>query len=207
MKKKSVLVLLVLSLILIVSGCSPAKPENTVKDFMESMKNFNLEEMASKVNPSNTEGKEYVENLTEEGDEFQNYFMDYLKGNAKEITYTVKEAKLDGDKATVDVDVKYVDGKPLFTVVIADYFQKAMSVAFSGVEITDEEASNIFLASMKTQQENIEKTFSEKTITVNCIKIDDIWYIDNLSDELLDVATSNIFSAADEMNNSLNSEN
>ena len=171
------------------------------------MKSFNLEEMASKVNPSNTEDKEDFTSLIEEGEEFQNYFIDYLKDNAKEITYSVKEAKLDGDKATVDVDVKYVDGKPLFTAVIADYFPKAMSIAFSGVEMTDEEASNMFLESMKAQQENIEKTFAEKTITVNCIKVDDVWYIDNLSNELLDVATSNIFSAVDEMNNSLNSEN
>lgn len=207
MKKRSVLGLLVLSLILILSGCSSSKPEDTVKGFMEGMKNFNAEEMASKVNPSNTEVKEDVQSLIEDGEEFQNYFMNYLKENAKEITYTVKEAKLDGDKATVDIDVKYVDGTPLFTAVVTDYFQKAMSTAFSGVEMTDEEASNIFLDSMKTQQENIEKTYSEKTITVNCIKINDIWYIDNLNDELLDVATSNIFSAADEMNNSLNSEN
>lgn len=207
MNKKISIITIIIGILIVISGCSASeKPESIVSEFIGGMKGFDLELMASKINPADSNGKEDISNLFEDDeDQFQRYFLDYLKSNAKKIDYKIKETKINEDKAVVSVDFKYVDGGQLFKATFAEYIEEVFSVAFSDDEMTDEENSELFLTVMKEQSELIEESFVEKMIDIECIKVDKQWYIDKPSEELLDVVMSNILSVGQELEDVFNS--
>ena len=202
-------ILVMVTMVLTVSGCfSSNKPESTVKEFIGAAKVFDVEKMESLINPSNSSEKEDIAKLTKEEDEdgneqYQKYLMEYLKENAGKIKYEVKDTEIDSNSAVVTVDFKYIYGAPILKATLTEYITKALPLAFSGVEITDEDASQIILTEMQEQRKAIEESYVEKTISIKCIKVDSKWYIDEVSDELLDVFMSNFISASEEWNDSM----
>lgn len=205
MNKKISVISIMVCIILLFVGCSAGdKPEDTVSEFIEAMKDFDLESMASNINPEDRGEMEDIESLREEEDSMEKYFVDYIESNAKKITYEIKESEIDGDKAVVSVDIKHVDGGPLFRATFEDYMKEVFEVAFTDLdgEITDEEYNEMFISSMEKQSELIEETFTEKTLEFNCIKIEDEWYIDDPSDEILDVVMANMLSIMEEIDES-----
>ena len=79
--------------------------------------------------------------------------------------------------------------------------REVFSLAFSDfeTEITDEQYDEIFISVMEEQSELIEKSFAEKTMDIECIKIEDKWYIDELDDEILDVLMANMISTIEDI--------
>lgn len=208
--KKFINLLFVLIIgIVFVTGCSfGPKPESTVSNFIDAGKKFDLTQMATMVNPADaqkvtdmTKGKD----SKAETDQYQQYFMDYFKDNASKITYTIKGTKVEKDNATVTVDFKYVDGGPLLKATLGDVFSKAISLAFTGVQVKDDEMGQMLVSSMAKQKETIKETTAEKTIDISLSKIDNKWLINKPSDELLDVFMSNFISVGNEINKSMNS--
>jgi len=199
--------LLVVIGMLVVVGCStsPTTPESTVSNFIEAGKKFDFPQMATMINPLSSISKEKITDLTEEDseNEYQKYFLDYLKENAAKITYTVKESKIENDKATVSVDFKYVNGGLLLKATLGEVFSKVIPLAFSGVELSDEETEQMFVDAMKKQKEVTTESFIEKTLDIKLVKVDEQWYIDELNDELLDVFMSNFISVGNEINESM----
>lgn len=206
MKKKIGIITIIMALLIVASGCSSQKKvEKVVGDFTEAMKAFDLEEMSNKINPKDTDGKEVVSELDEEVEgSAEKYFIDYIRTNAKKIKYDIEESIVEDDKAIVTVKYKYVDGGPLFKAAFGEYMQQVFASAFTGPEMTDEQISEMLLTIMKQKNEEIEETFTEKTIDIKCVKIDGEWYIDDLNDDIIDVITSNMVSMAEGMNDSFN---
>ena len=203
--RKLVSVFMIIALFITIPGCNNlAKPESTVSDFMEAAKNFDFDTMKTKINPTNLSNDENINELTTEDDEdqFEKYFMDYLKANAKKISYKIKDTKINDDTAVVTVDFKYVNGGPIIKATIAEYFAKGLSLVFSGIELTEEETSQIIISEMKEQMTVINESFTEKTVDIKCTKVDNQWYIDELSDELLDVVMSNFIAVGKELDDS-----
>ena len=54
---------------------------------------------------------------------------------------------------------------------------------------------DLLKADIKTAKE----TFVEKTVDVECVKVDGTWYVKTVSDKLADVVSSNLFTAAKEL--------
>lgn len=146
--------LLIIIGIFFVAGCSISpKPESTVSAFVDAGKKFDLNQMAIMINPSDSSGKQKVTDVMngqKDGkatkDQYQKYFLDYFKENAAKITYSPKRSKIENDKATVTVDFKYVDGGPLLKATIGDVFSKAISSAFTGVQMKDDEMGKMFVS-------------------------------------------------------------
>lgn len=201
--RKLISFLIIIAVIFTISGCSSsAKPESTVSGYIEAAKTFDLDKMASKVNPSNTSNKENISDLIKnEENQFVKYFLEYLKSNAAKITYKIKDTKIDNNTAVVTVDFKYVDGGPLMMATIAEVFTQMIPLAFSGVEMTEEQTGQMFVTTMQKQQKTIAETYVEKTIDVKCIKVDNNWYIDEPSDDLSDVILSNFVSVGKAFSN------
>ena len=198
--------LLIIIGVFLISGCSSlSKPESTVSNFIEAGKKFDLTQMATMVNPSNSSK---VTDVMKEGkdskDQYQKYFLDYIKENATKITYKVKESKVENDKATVTVDFKYLNGGPLLKATIGNVISKAISLAFTGVTMKDEDMNQMFISEMQKQKETVKDSFVEKTIDIKLVKANNKWYIDEPSDDLLNVFTSNFVSVGKEINNSMN---
>ncbi len=204
MKKKISIVLLSMLVLVLAVGCSGDKPEATVAEYIEAMKDFDVDGMASKVNPKKRADLNEFNELYNEEDSMEKYFLDYIESNAKKIKYEINDSEIDGDKASVNVDFKYVDGAPLFKATFAEYMKEMFAIAFTDLEqeITEEEYGRVFVDTMEEQRNIIEETFTEKNLDIELIKIEDQWYIDEVSKELLDVAMTNILSVGEELEDS-----
>lgn len=199
--------IIIASVLFALSGCGMSqKPNATIAEFIEATKTYDIEKMASKMNPSNSADKQKLSDLTkDEKDEFQKYFIDYLKSNATKITYKIKNTKIDNDTAVVTVNFKYVDGAPLIKATVAEVFSKAIPLAFAGVEMSEEEKSQLFVTAMQEQSKTIVEKFAEATIDIKCTKINNQWYINEPSEAFWNVITSNFISAGKEIDKSFNS--
>lgn len=222
MKKKLNLFLIIISVLVITSACSMKKepektvpkeivieenvPDTTVIEFMESAKKFDIESMISKIDPQHRDGMDDISELYEEGQKEENiYLLDYFKDNAKDITYKITDTRTSGDSAIVSVNVNYIDGTPLFRSVMSDYTKKVLASKFTGRELTQDQTIEIIIASMKKHEESVQKPTVNKQLEIKCIKIDDEWYIEELTEDLSNVVTSNILSAIEKIQESLNS--
>ena len=198
----------VLLMIGLVACQSAPKPEDTVKGYFEAGKNFDTAKMSSFVNPKNvSSGSSSSGTSSDSGEaELEKYCMDYLKGNAKKITYRIKGSDVKDSTATITVDCKYVDGSPILRDAVSDYMVKAFGEAFSGTQSSSnssKEIAQIMTDKMKTTKE----TFTTKTIKINCVKIDKKWYIDKINDDLSDVFLSGFVSAGKEISKSFSNSN
>ncbi len=205
--RKVINFLLIFTMIFSLTSCSSSKPETAVSEFIDAAKEFDLIKMSSKINPSSINKDKITDLELAEEDSYGKYFLDYLKLNAKKITYEIKSSKIDNDKAVVTVYFKYVNGGPLLKATIGDVFSQTISMAFAGVEMSEEETSQMFISSMEKQKANIAESFAEKTIDIKCVKINDQWYIDEPSDDIIDVILSNFNTVSKEIDESFNSEN
>lgn len=194
--KKTVVIGLILVLVLAMTGCG-SKPETAVDKFFSAVKTFDSEAMTKTLAPSATDNLGLASDyLNETVDPIAEPFVDYLKDNAKKITYEVTGTKVDGDEATVTVKCKYVDGSPLFTKIVEELFPKIMAAALSGKELTEEDMTQMGVEVLKDNIATATETFTEKTIDIPCVKIDGDWYVKLVGPELVDVVSSNLFTAA-----------
>lgn len=200
--KKALAIGLILALTLALTGCG-SKPETAVDKFFGAVKNYDAEAMTKALPPSETDNLGAAsEYLVETTDPLAVPFMDYLKGNASKITYEVTGTKVDGDQATVTVNCKYVDGSAILGEIIQELFTEFMTAAFSGQDLSEEEMQQIGVDLLKEKMETTTETFTEKTMDIDCIQVDGTWYVKTVSDDLLDVLSSNLFTTAKEFSES-----
>lgn len=217
MKKKFNIMLIIMSVMLIVSACSAPKKvkttttkklaaDDTVTEFMEATKKYDIETMISKINPENRDNMDEISKLYEQGKKEENrYLLDYLKGNAEKITYEINDTVVDNGYALVNIDVNYVDGAPLFKAVIAEYMKSALSSAFTGNKLNQEQSIKLIIDSMKKQRELVEEPMISKNMDIKCINIDNKWYITEVTDDLSNVVTSNLLSSVKKLEKTFNS--
>lgn len=200
MRKRFSIIAMCIGILIMVSGCGGGKkPGTTVSEFIEAMKVLDLEKMSSKTIGDQIKDKEEMELFSDvdQDDPMEQYMIEYLGSNAKKISYKIKEEEIDGDTATVHVDIEYVDGGPLFQKTFAEFMQQSIGLLFQGQELTDEESSELYIKIMKEQEEITEQALVEKSLEFKCIKKDKEWFIQELDDEILNIIMSNILSVMD----------
>ncbi|WP_320164944.1 hypothetical protein [uncultured Trichococcus sp.] len=181
----------------LLAGCSGAKPESTVEEFFTAGQQLDAEAMAATILSTNEEEvKETEELLLDDSNE---YLVEYFKTNAEKMTYEVTGSEIDGDKAVVTMNAKYVDGAPLIKATISSAFMKMLPLAFSGTEMTEEETNQMFADTMKEQAEIVSETFKEATLKIDLVKQDNEWYITEITDEMMDVVMSGFMSLSTEL--------
>ncbi|AHF11396.1 MULTISPECIES: DUF4352 domain-containing protein [Dehalobacter] len=207
--KKLTGLLLIIGMFFIAGCANIPSPESTVTSFIEAGKKFDLPQMASIVDPTDSNSKTKILDLMRDGEDgksqSQKYFLDYFQENAAKITYTVKEPKIENDQATLTVDIKYMNGEPLLKAVLQDVFTEAFTSAITGSEIKDEEIEQMLMSAMQKHKATIQESYVEKSINVQLIKVNRHWYISQPSDELLDVFLSNFILVTKELNKNINS--
>lgn len=194
--KKILAIGLILALVLAMTGCG-SKPETAVDNFFAAVKSFDSEGMSKALAPAATDNLGLASDYVNETvDPIAAPFVDYLKDNAKKITYEVTGTKVDGDEATVTVKCKYVDGSSLFNKIVEALFPKIMAAALSGKELTEEDMTQMGVEVLNENIAAATETFTEKTIDIPCVKIDGTWYVKLVGPELVDVISCNLFTAA-----------
>ena len=172
--KKKFSIFGIIGLSLLLNACA-VKPEVTIGAYFTEIKtststNFDTltiqKYFDSEVKIS--ENNQVLENTTDESNEMTDRYMELFKG----FEYTIKETVVEGDTATVNVEILTYPMGELFANYVTQIFTKAFTWAFSGVgeaEITQK--SNALFIELAA---DLEKTYT-KTIPVYLIKVDDKW--------------------------------
>lgn len=196
---KKIAVLISMMLICTLTACGGSKtlapeeikegtPEATVLKMFELMEETDLNQIAALLGADQA-------NRFEKGG-----FIEFIEASNETLTYEISEAKIDGEKATVDVTCTYKDLQPLFAEAFRNYVADVLAYSISGKEPTDEEMIDMIAYELG---ESVEASDTETagtattTVTVDCIQMDGTWLIDTseVNNTLGDVMTGNLISA------------
>lgn len=167
------MLLLVLGLFLTLTGCSLGNMDNTPTKKVESYLN-EYQTLGSNVLSK-------IDSIVDEEALFDNdqklTYKDILKKHYQDLTYTVKEETVNGDKATVEVEVEVND----YTKVL----KEAESYkAENEDEFNDDKGifSEVLFNTFKLDKLKSSKDRVKYTIYFSLTKSDNEWTLDELTD-------------------------
>jgi hypothetical protein len=174
--KSKLFILSTLCLLLLLNGCA-VKPEATVSSYFDELKttiSSNLDSIEiqdyfdSEVKLSDTEQDLDLNN--DESNEMTARYMELFQG----FEYTIKESVVEGDTATVSVEIVTYPIGELLSNYVVQLLSKAFEWAFSGISEEEMElrTTNLFLE----LSADLEKTYT-KTIPVYLVKKDGEWLL------------------------------
>ena len=187
--KKVISLMLALVLALSLTACGgKAGPEGVVGQFCKG-----LQELDEKA----------IAQCFDSDDAVTQKIMDFMKSCAGQLKYQVGEAAVDGDTATVPVEFTYVNAGSLMTEILTEYISEAWSLALSGAD--DEKLAAAFEEVFDEKTTGADFPTLTATLTIPCVQTSDGWKIsssadnsEELSDQLLDILTSNIYGALED---------
>lgn len=170
----SLIICLLIALSLCACG-SKNSPSSSVDEYMKTKKNEAAESLDQYLNE---EDLSMLGGSEETAKDFYNLLADF--------DYSTSNEKIEEDKAYVDVTFKTYDFGTFMKNFIADYFQDALAMAFSGA--TEEELAEKSAEIFNTRLDETKKAGKtiENTITVTLDKVEDKWVVnEEESGELL----------------------
>jgi|GEM_PF-973394 len=197
MKRRISLISMILVVFMFLSGCGQAaSPDTVVEELIGSMQKFDFNGVVKAVDPAKGLAEEEINAMVFSDEEvLEESFFNYLKDNAANITYEIKETKVDGDHATSTVNFTYTDSGELLTATLAEFIDQMFTLAFSGEEVTDEKSNELLLSILEEQIETVKTASIEETITIPLVQIDGKWYVEELNENLINVMMSNFVSS------------
>lgn len=212
MKKKLLLPALAIITALMLTACGSSGPEKTVDNFMKSYKDLNLEEGKKYVATELEE--DYKNKIDEEGDgltpedlasaEGFQEFKDSFKKLTKQMKYKVTDTKVDGDNAEIKVDFTYADASEPIMTSASEMFGQLMGLAFSGQEMTEEEAAEKMTAILfNTVTGNLKDFKAETKNSSGVIKLakeENEWVITEFDDSALNALLFGVMDGMEEFN-------
>ncbi len=192
--KKIIAIVLAAVMVLSLAACgnSGPKPEDTVKTFCESMKNFDIAAMQACLDKQFSEDE-----LFGEGEEDYGGLVEFVKKSASELTYTVNKAEVNGDTAKVTADMQYTDISPVIKETFTAFFTKMIELMFSGA--SEEESDEAFEETLKEIIANGETSRADTTVTFDLKKVDKEWKITEMPEEAMVVLTGNMEKGIDDI--------
>ena len=167
-------------------GCGTNKAEAVVKNYFESMKNSDVDEMKTLIkNTKDTKNNALTDVM-----------LLYAQEYHTNIEYTIEGSIIDEDTATIDVEVKYSNLGPIVKLALIDLVNNSISSAFMGVELDDDDMDALFGSYFEKHKEDVSVLPKTETLKVECEKIDGKWKI-IYSDELINVYFCNMMNALD----------
>ncbi len=193
--KKITLIITFVTIIVFVSGCKNAtKPESVVANYLKAFKSFDLEKAAS-YTVSKTDPL-LVLNVDIDKNDLALY--NFYKSNAKKLTFKIKESRSYDSNAVVFVHCKYIDGTKFYERVIGEYLLRAMQFDFNG---SNDDYDDLLNNVLKEMIPSFKSVYTERLIRLDCIKIDDVWMIEKITDDMGDILTLNLITVTNELGN------
>ena len=194
--KKILAVILAVVLVLGLAACgkSSAKegtPQAALEGFLDAVKDMDFVKMQDYLTSGLSEDDLGM-------DELPDGFLDMLKAWSKDLKYTIGDAKIDGDDATVHADITYTDASEIIANAMTAYITEAMKLAMSGNvdSITEEEMAQLLFDCIEEETNNTkENKTADVSLDFELENVDGEWKISDLPDEMLDVILSNMLSA------------
>lgn len=197
MKEKFLLPVLAIISVLMLAACGSSGPEKTVDNFMKSYKDLNFEDIEKSVSTELEE--EYTDAVDEQTEDFGiedltnaegfKEFEASFKGLTKQVKYKITDTNVDGDNAEIKVDLTYADASEPILTSVTELFGQLMGLAFSGQEMTDEEATDkVVDILLSTVTDNLKDFKAETKDTNGVIKLakeDKNWVITEFDENLM----------------------
>ena len=191
----SLLLLTALALSLL-SGCGGSgSPTVTAEEFCKGMQSFDMAAMQKCIAG---DAESIAEDLTFDDPTVQR-FVDYMKLSAARMTYSLGEAEISGDSATVPVTFNYLDASGILSEAMSDVMGEALNKTLSGEELTEEEITNLLSDAFQRKQEILEAAAATETVELPLVREGGAWKLREVPDEVLNILTSNIFGALGEL--------
>ncbi|WP_193708232.1 DUF4878 domain-containing protein [Alkalibaculum sporogenes] len=182
--KKIIVVVLFLTLVVGLSGCTNQSPSDSVELYLEQVIKGDSGELTKLLPESFNQDEFEIEDLNSY--ESTQKFMDILK----EVTYTINSESIEGNSAKVNVTINGPD----MLVVIGEVFQKIMSSSISqaieGIEYTEEEMTKLYDGLIFESLENVK--YTERTGDITLLQIDNKWEVEE------DITLINLLTNIDE---------
>lgn len=134
-----------------------------------------------------SEDTETEENINELADD------EMVKLIFSHMTYKIISSEINGDTATVTVDITNKDAATAF----GNAFVAVLALAFSGA--SDEEIDSAFSSAFAESFESDENESVTSTVVINLKMIDGKWMVDPNNDAFLDAICGGLISAVDEI--------
>lgn len=213
MRKNKLKTFIIMLMAFVLVGCSNNKIEDKaeveesnfdqeivtrVDGFISEMKNFNLNAFITYINPMQINNNE-LPNIDMNNNLFQRQ-LEYLKNNASEITYKVEDVKVKENEATVKIRFRYND----MSSVIENTLIKYVETAPSENNYSEEEKNKILSDILEKEIIESDPIYIEKSINVDMIKIEDVWYINNLNNDLINIMMSNYLYTFEKLDKNIN---
>jgi len=196
--KKIISIIIIICLSISFVGCSSQNnPEDTVENFFNYAKSFNLDSISNVFKDLDNDTEEMFEEISE-GEELPDYLSGYLEDNAKKIDYKIIDSEIEKNEAEVRVDVKYTDAGKIIRETFGELFRTLLTESSDGEEITDEEIDKLFMEIMQKKINSGEEKIIEKRIKINLVESRGKWYIEEMNDELADIIMSGFIKAMED---------
>ena len=196
--KKIISIIIIICLSISFVGCSSQNnPEDTVENFFNYAKSFNLDSISNVFKDLDNDTEEMFEEISE-GEELPDYLSGYLEDNAKKIDYKIIDSEIEKNEAEVRVDVKYTDAGKIIRETFGELFRTLLSEASDEEELTDEEIDKLFMEIMQEKINLKEEKITEKRIKINLVESRGKWYIEEMNDELADIIMSGFIKAMED---------
>lgn len=165
-----------MSVLFLLTGCSCGNaelmkdtPTNKVEKFFSNYQTLN-EDVLTQLN-------EVVESQEDFSDEQKQKYKEIMKDHYKNLTYEIKDEVIDGDNATVVVEIEVTDYSKIMSD--ADTYLETNPTQFN-----DEEGNYNVSLFNDYRLEQLKKASDKVKYTLNLTltKVDDEWIMDEISD-------------------------
>lgn len=165
----SVLMIAVLTFCLCSCSSAPS-PTETVDQYLKAYKAKDVETMQTVYSG---EAQSFNES------EFAGY-GDLVVEKILEFDYAITEEKIDGEKATVKVDLTTYPMGNAFEAATEEMILAALESSFG--DLSEEEASERSLKALNKEFEKLDKKTYKATCVIDLTLVDDVWMIDEIKD-------------------------
>lgn len=208
-KMKKVWCVLGILMLVGLNGCGSEKPDNTVESAIECLKENQLNDASQYFfyEEDATLNTEEDEQSSETIDTYSSAYLNIMttcaEENSQYLEYEILENTIDGDDATVKVQITYKNAGPVLKLAVNDLLETVVSSAVTsellgGGDVDDDDMSAILLAAFEKEKENAAIIDKTETLDIFCKKTDNGWKITNY-EVLLNVYYCNIYNTLDNM--------
>lgn len=177
-------VIVIIALVVVAIVFTMDTPSKSVEGMLQALKTGNFDKVEEYVNY-----KEIMSSSSITGEEDLNNDTQKLFFN--KLDWKITKTAQDGNNATVDVEITNKD----FKIILSNYMQKVLKIAFTGQNPNDQEMQNYLVEELNNEQ--VQLTTNTKTIQLE--KKDGKWKVVS-NDELINT----LLPGFNEFANSLN---
>lgn len=184
--KKVLIFILIIAMAISLAACSTSSPDKTVKGMLDSIKSWDVEAMKKYIPADDFYSQT---DMNSESMATAEATMKLLVAN---MNYKITDTKVNGNTATVDVEITNINMKPVFQDMISEMF----ALAFSGVDISDETVQQQKISEIISSSidKNKADTVTNK-VSLTLTKGQDGWKADEPSIDFYDAVLGGFISA------------